>query len=60
MSTSGMEQHPAHSLAFVEDCEHGLRVPVTEIALDDSPSGEANAPLRVYRTSGPEIGRAHV
>ncbi|MEN2744747.1 phosphomethylpyrimidine synthase ThiC [Sinomonas halotolerans] len=48
-----MEQHPAHSLAFVEDAEHGIRVPVTEIALDDSPGGESNAPLRVYRTSGP-------
>jgi phosphomethylpyrimidine synthase len=48
-----MEQHPAHSLAFVTDEEHGIRVPVTEIALDDSPSGEANRPLRVYRTSGP-------
>ncbi|GAB3284590.1 phosphomethylpyrimidine synthase ThiC [Sinomonas notoginsengisoli] len=48
-----MEQHPAHSLAFIEDSEHGIRVPVTEIALDDSPNGEANAPLRVYRTSGP-------
>ncbi|WP_369044723.1 phosphomethylpyrimidine synthase ThiC [Sinomonas sp. P10A9] len=47
------EQHPAHSLAFVEDPEHGLKVPVTEIALDDAPNGEANAPLRVYRTSGP-------
>ncbi|GAB4100292.1 phosphomethylpyrimidine synthase ThiC [Sinomonas halotolerans] len=52
-STSDMEQHPAHSLAFVEDAEHGIRVPVTEIALDDSPGGESNAPLRVYRTSGP-------
>ncbi|WP_281281560.1 phosphomethylpyrimidine synthase ThiC [Sinomonas susongensis] len=47
------EQHPAHSLAFLEDDANGLRVPVTEIALDDSPDGSPNAPLRVYRTAGP-------
>ena len=51
--TSSSEQHPAHSLSFLEDAEHGIRVPVTQIALDDSPNGEANPPLTVYRTAGP-------
>ncbi len=32
---------------------HGIRVPVTEIALEPSPGGQPNAPLRVYRTAGP-------
>ncbi|MCU1511376.1 MAG: phosphomethylpyrimidine synthase ThiC [Arthrobacter sp.] len=43
----------AHSLAFATDAEHGIRVPVTEIALADSPGGASNAPFRVYRTAGP-------
>ena len=43
----------SHSLAFTTDAEHGIRVPVTEIALADSPGGPANAPFRVYRTAGP-------
>ena len=51
--TSSTEQHPAHSLSFLEDAEHGIRVPVTQIALDASPNGESNAPLTVYRTAGP-------
>src|ERR687893_70301 len=41
----------SHSLAYIEG--GGLRVPVTEIALEPSPSGEQNEPLRVYRTAGP-------
>ena len=49
----GTEQHPSHSLAWVEDAAHGIRVPVTEIALEDSPDGTPNPPLRVYRTAGP-------
>jgi phosphomethylpyrimidine synthase len=40
-------------LAFTTDEEHGIRVPVTEIALADSPGGAANAPFRAYRTAGP-------
>ena len=43
----------SHSLAFLEDAETGIRVPVTEIALEPSPNGEANAPFQVYRTAGP-------
>src|SRR5688572_4211528 len=41
----------SHSLAYIEG--DGLRVPVTEIALEPSPSGERNEPFRVYRTAGP-------
>src|SRR6476660_6228137 len=41
----------SHSLAYLEG--DGLRVPVTEIALEPSPNGEQNEPLRVYRTAGP-------
>ncbi|MFJ3956908.1 phosphomethylpyrimidine synthase ThiC [Arthrobacter sp. NPDC090010] len=47
-----LQQSPAHSLEFL-DGEHGIRVPVTNIHLEDSPGGRANAPLRVYRTVGP-------
>ncbi|GAB3477083.1 phosphomethylpyrimidine synthase ThiC [Nocardiopsis coralliicola] len=46
------ERYASHSLAWVEDSEHGIRVPVTEIALDDT-SGRPNEPVRVYRTAGP-------
>jgi phosphomethylpyrimidine synthase len=46
------EQYPSHSLAWVEDAEHGIRVPVTEIALEDS-AGRPNEPFRAYRTAGP-------
>ncbi|HET7488502.1 MAG TPA: phosphomethylpyrimidine synthase ThiC [Acidimicrobiales bacterium] len=31
----------------------GLRVPFTEVALDPSPDGSPNAPVRLYDTSGP-------
>ncbi|WP_157360970.1 phosphomethylpyrimidine synthase ThiC [Arthrobacter sp. EPSL27] len=41
----------SHGLAYVED--GGIRVPVTEIALEPSPGGTANPPFRVYRTAGP-------
>ncbi|APT85774.1 MULTISPECIES: phosphomethylpyrimidine synthase ThiC [Corynebacterium] len=47
------EQHPSHHLAWLEDKEHGIKVPVTEIDQLDSPDGSKNAPLRVYRTMGP-------
>lgn len=43
----------SHSLAWLEDHDAGIRVPVTEIALEPSPNGQANAPLQVYRTAGP-------
>ncbi|WP_255411975.1 phosphomethylpyrimidine synthase ThiC [Corynebacterium sp. J010B-136] len=51
MQTS--EQHPAHSLSWLEDTEHGIKVPVTAIAQADSPDGTPNEPLKVYRTMGP-------
>lgn len=43
----------SHSLAYLEDPDNGIRVPVTEITLEPSPNGEANTPLQVYRTAGP-------
>ncbi|GAA2918890.1 phosphomethylpyrimidine synthase [Microbacterium keratanolyticum] len=42
----------SRSLSYVADVEHDIRVPVTEISLDDSPGGEPNAPVQVYRTAG--------
>ncbi|MFC9983353.1 phosphomethylpyrimidine synthase ThiC, partial [Microbacterium keratanolyticum] len=42
----------SRSLSYVADVEHGIRVPVTEISLEDSPGGEPNAPVQVYRTAG--------
>lgn len=50
---SASENYRTHRLAHLEDAEHGIRVPVTEITQDDSPDGTPNAPLRVYRTMGP-------
>ncbi|GAA1628324.1 phosphomethylpyrimidine synthase ThiC [Brevibacterium sanguinis] len=47
-----LEQYPTHSLAWVEDREHGIRVPVTRIDLDDT-NGRPNEPVHVYRTVGP-------
>ncbi|HWU46165.1 MAG TPA: phosphomethylpyrimidine synthase ThiC [Humibacter sp.] len=43
----------SRSLAYRHDEEHGLAVPVTEIALDVSPDGTPNPPVAVYRTEGP-------
>ncbi|MGW9113112.1 phosphomethylpyrimidine synthase ThiC [Microbacterium sp. NPDC055683] len=42
-----------HSLAYLHDDEHGIRVPVTRIALEPSPNGEVNPPFMAYRTQGP-------
>ena len=47
------EQHESHRIAWVEDAEHGIQVPVTEIHQLDAPDGTPNHPLRVYRTMGP-------
>ena len=47
-----LEQYPSHSLAWVEDSEHGIRVPVTRIDLEDT-NGRPNEPVHVYRTVGP-------
>ncbi|MGW5287280.1 MULTISPECIES: phosphomethylpyrimidine synthase ThiC [Rhodococcus] len=48
-----MSASNSHALSYVLDEEHGLRVPVTEIRLNDSPGGVPNPPLQVYRTAGP-------
>ena len=48
-----MSASKSRALTYVHDTEHDLRVPVTEIALEDSPGGAPNAPVRVYRTAGP-------
>ncbi|AUI53687.1 phosphomethylpyrimidine synthase ThiC [Arthrobacter crystallopoietes] len=45
--------HPAHSLQYVSGADPEIRVPVTAIALDDSPGGQPNPSLQVYRTTGP-------
>ncbi|WP_260406614.1 phosphomethylpyrimidine synthase ThiC [Microbacterium sp. G2-8] len=42
-----------HSLDHLHDDEHDIRVPVTRIALADSPNGEKNPPFTAYRTEGP-------
>jgi phosphomethylpyrimidine synthase len=41
------------TLRYVQDVEHGIRVPVTQIALEPSPNGQVNEPFTVYRTEGP-------
>ncbi|WP_296106958.1 phosphomethylpyrimidine synthase ThiC [uncultured Corynebacterium sp.] len=46
------ENHPKHHEKFVE--KDGLRVPYTEVTLDDSPTGP-NEPARIYRTMGPDV-----
>ncbi|APE12447.1 phosphomethylpyrimidine synthase ThiC [Rhodococcus pyridinivorans] len=48
-----MSASNSHALSYVHDEEHDLRVPVTEIRLNDSPGGVPNPPLQVYRTAGP-------
>ena len=47
------ENYATHRIDHLVDHEHGIRVPVTVIDLDDSPGGAANAPVTVYRTAGP-------
>ncbi len=43
----------SHTLEYVQDVEHGIRVPVTRITLETSPNGQVNEPFTVYRTAGP-------
>ncbi|MHA7293431.1 phosphomethylpyrimidine synthase ThiC [Arthrobacter sp. HLT1-21] len=43
----------SQSLSYVHDSGHSIAVPVTEIALENSPGNRPNEPLRVYRTAGP-------
>ncbi|GLB67919.1 phosphomethylpyrimidine synthase ThiC [Arthrobacter mangrovi] len=45
--------HPAHSLQYISETHRDIRVPVTAIALGDSPGGQPNPALQVYRTAGP-------
>ncbi|WP_139007376.1 phosphomethylpyrimidine synthase ThiC [Arthrobacter crystallopoietes] len=45
--------HPAHSLQYISGADPEIRVPVTAITLDDSPGGQPNPSLQVYRTAGP-------
>ncbi|UGQ58716.1 phosphomethylpyrimidine synthase ThiC [Rhodococcus pyridinivorans] len=49
-----MSASNSHALSYVHDEEHDLRVPVTEIRLNDSPGGVPNPPLQVYRNAGPD------
>ncbi|KZL29656.1 MULTISPECIES: phosphomethylpyrimidine synthase ThiC [Rhodococcus] len=48
-----MSASAQHVLAYNTDQEQVIRVPVTEISLDDSPDGVSNPPIRIYRTAGP-------
>ncbi len=48
-----MEAMKSHSLDYVRDPDHGITVPVTTIALEDSPNGVKNPDFVVYRTAGP-------
>jgi phosphomethylpyrimidine synthase len=52
-STSFAEAFPCSTKVLVEG-PLGVRVPMREITLEDSPDGTANPPLRVYDTSGPQ------
>lgn len=45
--------YSTHSADYLTDEEHGIKVPVTRIAQDDSPNGQPNEPFTVYRTTGP-------
>ncbi len=49
----------SHSVSYIEDAASGIRVPITEISQEDSPNGEKNPPLRVYRTAGPDSDPLH-
>jgi phosphomethylpyrimidine synthase len=49
----------SHSLAYLRDEEHDIRVPVTRIALENSPGAVPNQPLTVYRTAGPGSDPLH-
>jgi len=59
--------HAASSFADAFPCStkvhvsgaHGVQVPMREIALDDTPDGTSNPPLRVYDTSGPQDCDVH-
>jgi phosphomethylpyrimidine synthase len=52
-ATTPQTVYPTHEATYLEDAEHGLRVPVTRIRQADTAPGRPNPPLDVYRTSGP-------
>jgi phosphomethylpyrimidine synthase len=57
-SASFADAFPCSTKVHVEGtC--GVRVPMREITLDDSPDGTPNPPLRVYDTSGPQGHDVH-
>lgn len=47
-----MEIHPQHRAVTLSDGD--IQVPVTAISLGDSPGGERNEDVHVYRTCGPD------
>jgi phosphomethylpyrimidine synthase len=53
---ASVQPFPKSRKVYIEGSRPDIRVPMREIALDDTPTamgGEANAPLYVYDTSGP-------
>ena len=46
-------QAKKEKLDFITDLDSNVSVPVTRIQLDDSPNGEKNLDLLIYRTAGP-------
>ncbi|HET9134399.1 MAG TPA: phosphomethylpyrimidine synthase ThiC, partial [Gemmatimonadales bacterium] len=57
-SASFADAFPCSTKVHVEG-SRGIRVPMREITLDDSPDGTPNPPLRVYDTSGPQGHDVH-
>src|SRR5690606_32745873 len=52
-ATSFADAYPCSRKVHLEGPD-GIRVPMREITLDDSPDGTPNPPLLVYDTSGPQ------
>jgi phosphomethylpyrimidine synthase len=57
-ATSFADAYPCSTKVHLAG-SRGIRVPMREITLSDSPDGSANAPLRVYDTSGPQGHDVH-
>lgn len=54
MSRTPAENHPQHrEHTLVDETDPSVRVPVTAVALADSPDGSPNADVHLYRTRGP-------
>ncbi|MGP5918485.1 phosphomethylpyrimidine synthase ThiC [Brachybacterium alimentarium] len=47
------ENYSTHRLDLLEDPDHGIRVPITQVLQDDAPDGTRTPPFPVYRTAGP-------